>query len=141
MIKYRLECKSCNENFDSWFSSSNEYEKLKTKDLLTCHFCNSLKVEKTLMAPSLNSKNNFREKSDFTNNNYIKKTIKNYQKFIRDNFKFVGENFAYEARSIHYDNKKKDKGIYGSASKKDIQELREEGIDTQIIPWLKDKEN
>ena len=37
--------------------------------------------------------------------------------------------------------KKKDKGIYGSASKKDIQELREEGIDTQIIPWLKDKEN
>ena len=47
MIKYRLECKSCNENFDSWFSSSNEYEKLKTKDLLTCHFCNSLKVEKT----------------------------------------------------------------------------------------------
>jgi len=141
MIKYRLECKSCNENFDSWFSSSNEYEKLKTKDLLTCHFCNSLKVEKTLMAPSLNSKNNFREKSDLTNNNYIKKTIKNYQKFIRDNFKFVGENFAYEARSIHYDNKKKDKGIYGSASKKDIQELREEGIDTQIIPWLKDKEN
>ena len=141
MIKYRLECKSCNENFDSWFSSSNEYEKLKTKDLLTCHFCNSLKVEKTLMAPSLNSKNNFREKSDFTNNNYIKKTIKNYQKFIRDNFKFVGENFAYEARSIHYDKKKKDKGIYGSASKKDIQELREEGIDTQIIPWLKDKEN
>ena len=124
MIKYRLECKSCNENFDSWFSSSNEYEKLKTKDLLTCHFCNSLKVEKTLMAPSLNSKNNFREKSDFTNNNYIKKTIKNYQKFIRDNFKFVGENFAYEARSIHYDNKKKDKGIYGSASKKDIQEIK-----------------
>ena len=141
MIKYRLECKSCNENFDSWFSSSKEYEKLKTKDLLTCHFCNSLKVEKTLMAPSLNSKNNFREKSDLTNNNYIKKTIKNYQKFIRDNFKFVGENFAYEARSIHYDDKKKDKGIYGSASKKDIQELREEGIDTQIIPWLKDKEN
>tara|TARA_B100001564_G_C20616277_1_gene660066 strand:+ start:817 stop:1242 length:426 start_codon:yes stop_codon:yes gene_type:complete len=141
MIKYRLECKSCNENFDSWFSSSNEYEKLKTKKLLTCHFCNSLKVEKTLMAPRLNSKNNFREKSDLTNNNYIKKTIRNYQKFIRDNFKFVGENFAYEARSIHYDNKKKDKGIYGSASKKDIQELREEGIDTQIIPWLKDKEN
>jgi len=107
MIKYRLECKSCNENFDSWFSSSNEYEKLKTKKLLTCHFCNSLKVEKTLMAPRLNSKNNFREKSDLTNNNYIKKTIRNYQKFIRDNFKFVGENFAYEARSIHYDNKKK----------------------------------
>ena len=140
MIKYRLECKSCNENFDSWFSSSNEYEKLKTKDLLTCHFCNSLKVEKTLMAPSLNSKNNFREKSDLTNNNYIKKTIKNYQKFIRDNFKFVGENFAYEARSIHYNNKKKPKGIYGTASKQDLKEIKEEGIDAQMVPWF-EKEN
>ena len=71
----------------------------------------------------------------------IKKTIKNYQKFIKDNFKYVGENFAYEARSIHYDGKKNSKGIYGSASKKDIKELKEEGIETQTIPWIEDKDN
>ena len=37
--------------------------------------------------------------------------------------------------------KKKTKGIYGKASKKDIQELKEEGIETQIFPWLNNKDN
>ena len=29
MIKYKLFCKNCNLKFDSWFASSNEYERLK----------------------------------------------------------------------------------------------------------------
>ena len=33
------------------------------------------------------------------------------------------------------------KGIYGSASKKEIQELKEEGIETQTIPWIDSKDN
>ena len=37
--------------------------------------------------------------------------------------------------------KKNQKGIYGVASKKDIKELKEEGIDTQVLPWFQDKEN
>ena len=94
------------------------------------------------MAPTLiNSKNELKENLDFVNYNNIKKTIKNYQKFIKDNFKYVGKNFAYEARSIHYENKKKIKGIYGSVSKKDLKELKEEGIDTQMITWVEDKSN
>ena len=36
---------------------------------------------------------------------------------------------------------KKQKGIYGSASKQEIKELKEEGIDTQVIPWIEDKSN
>ena len=57
MIKYKLYCKNCDLKFDSWFASSNEYEKLKKKKLLSCHNCNSVKVEKTIMAPQLiNSK-------------------------------------------------------------------------------------
>mgnify|MGYP003309140205 CR=1 FL=1 len=45
---------------------------------------------------------------------------------IKKNFRYVGKDFAYEARSIHYKNKKKDKGIYGTASKEEIRELKEE---------------
>ena len=71
----------------------------------------------------------------------IKKTILKYQKLIQKNFDYVGNNFAYEARSIHYKNKKKSKGIYGSATKKELNELREEGINTEIIPWVKDSTN
>ena len=142
MIKYKLFCNNCELTFDSWFASSHEYEKLKKKNFLVCYNCNSKKVEKTLMAPKLiNSKKNLRDSLDLAKYNNVKKTIKDYQKFIKDNFKYVGENFAYEARSIHYDNKKKSKGIYGSASKKDLKELKEEGIDAQMIPWVEDKDN
>tara|TARA_B100001113_G_scaffold15055_1_gene11500 strand:+ start:96 stop:524 length:429 start_codon:yes stop_codon:yes gene_type:complete len=142
MIKYKLLCKQCDLKFDSWFASSNEYERLKKKQLLNCHKCNSFKVEKTIMAPQLiNSISKIEKKIDLEKFNKIKKTIIGYQKFVKENFKYVGDNFTYEARSIHYDRKKKSKGIYGSASKEDLKELKEEGIDTQMIPWIDENEN
>ena len=140
MIKYKLICKECNLDFDSWFASSKEYEKLKKKRFLNCHKCNSKKIEKTLMTPRLLNKskpsneNNFKLKK-------VNETIKEYQNYIKNNFEYVGENFAYEARSIHYDNKKKEKGIYGTASNDELKELLEEGIDAKLIPWAEDKSN
>ena len=106
MIKYKLICKNCNTKFDSWFASSNEYEKLKKRKLLICHSCNSKKVEKNLMAPKILKKNKNLEKFP-EKINYINKKLRQYQKFIKKNFEYVGENFAYEARSIHYNEKKK----------------------------------
>ena len=107
MIKYKLFCKNCDLKFDSWFASSNEYERLKKKKLLNCHNCNSVKVEKTIMSPWLIShKSKTDEKINLEKYNKLKKTIKDYQKFIKDNFNYVGDNFAYEARSIHYNGKK-----------------------------------
>ena len=142
MIKYNLLCTDCEITFDSWFASSKEYEKLKKKKLLVCHNCNSQKVEKSLMAPQLiNSKKKQKETLDIAKYKDVKKTIKDYQKFIKENFKYVGENFAFEARSVHYDKKKNTKGIYGNASKKDLKELKEEGIEAQMIPWIEDKDN
>ena len=109
---------------------------------MNCHNCNSEKVEKTIMAPQLIShKSKTDEKLNLEKYNKVKKTIKDNQKFIKDNFNYVGDNFAYEARSIHYNGKKKSKGIYGSASKEDLKELKEEGIDAQMIPWIDEKEN
>ena len=143
MIKYNLQCKKCNFIFDSWFASSKEFDKLKKKKLINCHNCGSFRVEKNLMAPKLINKTiNFKnEKKNIRKYQDIKKTINEYQKFIKSNFDYVGENFAYEARSIHYNNKKRDKGIYGTASKQDIKELKEEGIDTHLIPWVENKNN
>ncbi len=142
MIKYNLKCKDCKNQFDSWFASSREYEKLKKLKHLSCHNCNSLNVEKTLMAPSvLNSKN--QNTIELKDNKYfeIKKKIKEYQKFIKKNLDYVGDNFVNEARSLHYDEKKKSKGIYGKASSEEIIELKEEGIETEVVPWFKDNEN
>ena len=142
MIKYNLTCKKCNNFFDSWFPSSKEYEKLKSLKHINCPNCNSLKIEKSLMSPNvLNSK---KEKSEIVRNEkyvQVKNKIKEYQKFIKNNFEYVGENFAYEARSIHYNNKKKHKGIYGNATAEEVKELKEEGINTEIIPWVDEKDN
>ena len=143
MIKYNLLCKKCDLIFDSWFASSKEFDKLKKKKLINCHSCGSLKVEKNLMAPKLINKtlSDKNDKKDLLKYQKIKKKINEYQKFIKSNFDYVGENFAYEARSIHYNNKKRNKGIYGTASKKDLKELKEEGIDTQLIPWVENESN
>ena len=141
MIKYKLKCKKCRLLFDSWFASSLEYEKLRKKNYLNCHRCGSLQVEKTLMAPRFLNKS-WKKDINIKDRKYqkINEKIKKYQKFIKKNFKYVGENFAYEARSIHYKNKK-EKGIYGTASREEIKDLKDEGIDTKIIPWIEDKNN
>ena len=56
MIKYNLKCENKHE-FESWFSDSKEFERLKKKQLIECIFCQSKKVEKSIMAPSVaNSK-------------------------------------------------------------------------------------
>ena len=143
MIKYSLICKSCDLTFESWFASSKEFEKLKRKKILSCHNCNSLDIEKSLMAPNLISKKSSKTKQEkeIKKYNKIKKTITEYQKFIKNNFEYVGNNFTYEARSIHYNKKKNQKGIYGSASQEEVRELKEEGIDAQVIPWIEDKSN
>ena len=142
MIKYKLICKKCDISFDSWFASSKEFEKLKNKKLLNCHMCNSVQIEKTLMSPNiLNSKKIKNTNSKEQKYLRVRNKIKEYQKFIKKNFEYVGENFTYEARSIHYNSKKNKKGIYGTASISDVKDLKEEGIETEVIPWIDEREN
>ena len=141
MIKYKLICKNCELSFDSWFASSLEYDKLKKKNFLSCHKCNSKKVEKNLMAPGVISKFPKEINKKNLRSVEINKKIREYQKFIKKNFEFVGDNFTYEARSIHYSKRKTKKGIYGNASLKDVKELKDEGIETEMMPWIEDKEN
>ena len=93
MIKYKLICKDCEYSFDSWFASSREFEKLKKKNFLNCHRCNSNQIEKTLMTPRLLNKSKLsNEKIERLNK--IKDNIKEYQKYIKNNFEYVGEKFA-----------------------------------------------
>ena len=86
-MKYRLVCKDCKNTFDSWFSSSQEYERLKKKKFLNCHNCNSLNIEKTLMSPSvLTVKNNFKNTRQIKKYKEVTKAISEYQEFIKKNF-------------------------------------------------------
>tara|TARA_B100001248_G_scaffold203056_1_gene157239 strand:+ start:388 stop:822 length:435 start_codon:yes stop_codon:yes gene_type:complete len=144
MIKYALICKSCKLEFESWFGSSKEFDRLKKMKLLNCQSCNSIKVEKSLMSPNLSN-----NKKKISNPNElkfqeVKQKLREYKKFVKNNFNFVGENFVYEARSLHYNknkNKNNKKGVYGRASIQDVKELKEEGIETEILPWIEDRDN
>ncbi len=140
MIKYLLNCKNCNLEFESWFASSKEFDKLKKLKLLNCQECSSKEIEKSLMRPNI-ANSNFKIENESNVNKKIKKKLFEYQNFIKKNFEYVGENFAYEARSIHFSKKKNKKNIYGKASINDVKELNDEGIETSSIPWIETKDN
>ena len=140
MIKYNLKCKNKHE-FESWFSDSKEFEKLRRKNLLECIFCKSKKINKSIMSPSLaRTKKSFQiNRKDKNQLLKFKRDLKKLRNYVEKNFEYVGSNFASRAREIYYDKKRK-KNIYGSTTKKERDQLIEEGIELMSIPWV-DKEN
>ena len=140
MIKYLLKCKNKHE-FESWFLNSKEYEKLEQKNLIECIFCQTSEVTKSIMSPNVVGKK-YNHDDIIKNKEFIKikKDLKKMKNFVEKNFDFVGSRFPKEARKIYYDNIK-NKNIYGTASPKERDELKEEGIELTTIPWIKDKEN
>ena len=52
----------------------------------------------------------------------------------------ANSNFKQDIAYQNNKNKNK-KNIYGKASIEDVNELKEEGIETSTIPWIEDKEN
>ena len=140
MIKYNLKCKKKHE-FESWFSDSKEFDKLKRKNLIECIFCQSKEVEKSIMAPNVaNTKLQNKQKkiSSLEMKNFKKDLIK-LRKFVEKNFEYVEHNFANKIREVYYDKKNK-KNIYGVTTDKEKEELKEEGIDLIDIPWV-EKDN
>ena len=141
MIKYNLKCHN-NHEFESWFSDSNEFEKLNKKKMLECIYCSSKKISKSIMAPSISGiKSDIRgELNDFEKFLKIeKRKLIQVRKYVEKNFEYVGKNFSQKVREIYYDKKNK-KTIYGITTPKEKKELAEEGIDLLSIPWV-DKEN
>ena len=138
MIKYNLKCE-CGATFESWFSSSHEYESLSKKKFIKCIYCDSSAIRKSVMAPNLSSKSNKISKKNKLEKN-IKRQLLDFRKYIEKNCKNVGKNFSREARSIHYE-KKTSQGIYGKATPEETSELIEEGIEVVTIPWVDKSEN
>ena len=138
MIKYILKCSNKHE-FESWFSDSNEFDKLKKKELLECIYCSSKKINKSIMAPMVSGtkKNEIHEKK--INLLDEKNKLIELRGFIEKNFEYVGENFTKKVREMYYDKKSK-KTIYGTTTQKEREELSEEGIELISIPWV-EKDN
>ena len=158
MIKYRLKCKStycCEKNeFDGWFQNIEAFEKQMLSGLINCPVCGSDNIIKLLTTPNLikeksqksknikleNNKRFLGSEKSYLGNEKIKNIttmLRTIKKEIQKNSTFVGDKFVSKARSMK-EGKIKEKPIHGHGSKKEIQELRDEGIDVVNIPWIPD---
>lgn len=68
------------------------------------------------------------------------KVLQELSRKVRTEADYVGSSFAEEARKIHY-GESEARQIYGEASKKDVDSLREEGITAlPLMPLPEDKQ-
>ena len=136
MIKYILKCNR-NHEFESWFSNSEEFDKLNKRQLLECIYCSSKKISKSIMSPMISNLSNKKEKIKEIDKGVIEEKNKLFQlrKYIETNFDYVGKDFSKKVREIYYDKKNK-KAIYGTTTPEERKELAEEGIDLLSIPWI-----
>ena len=136
MILFDLQCEK-GHKFECWFASSANYEEQLKNKMVVCPYCNSKKIQKSLMAPNINtkstknSKNNNKQK--LAQNN-LQNQIKKFKKYIEKNTDNVGKNFAEEARKIYY-GETKSRPIRGESTENEAQELVEEGIPFSKLPW------
>ena len=140
MIKYTLQCNNLHQ-FESWFRTSDDYEKLNNEKMLSCEICGSKSISKSLMSPSVNSKEKKRTKETlYTVPSKEQKLIKQLKKEVEKNCEYVGDNFEKEARAIHYGDSP-ERSIYGKTTIKEAKSLYEDGIPVTPLPWVDRKTN
>ncbi|WP_426397944.1 DUF1178 family protein [Ralstonia sp. R-29] len=130
--------------FEGWFGSDADLQSQQERGLLTCPVCGHSEVERLPSAPRLNLSSS---RADAAPKSSAAQAVEGeggapvalqqlYLKAVRHilaNTEDVGERFAEEARRMHYD-EAPERGIRGTTSREEAQELAEEGID--VMPLL-----
>jgi hypothetical protein len=159
MIRYALRCER-DHTFESWFQSSSVYESQVKRKLVSCPVCNSVNVEKAIMAPQIVSKRE-REKANpapapapapaetpatgptpllMAQERELRAKLKELRDHIVSNADNVGERFPTEARKMHYGDIEH-RPIYGEASPEEARALIDEGVEVSPLPVLPDDRN
>ncbi|TGE01794.1 DUF1178 family protein [Methylobacterium nonmethylotrophicum] len=154
MIRYALSCDS-GHSFESWFPSSDSYDEQVRAGLVTCPFCDSAKVAKQIMAPSLGRTATLAAPVEAPASpppaeapvslvsepeRHLRAMLRALHEHVARTADHVGENFATEARRMHY-GEIEHRAIYGEASLTEARSLLEEGIAVQPLPVLPDDRN
>jgi hypothetical protein len=159
MIRYSLRCER-DHTFESWFQDSSAYESQVKRKLVSCPVCDSVKVEKAIMAPRIVGKKG-RESAEqpaapapapaeapatgstplvMAQERELRAKLKELRDHIVKNADNVGERFPNEARAMHYGDKEH-RPIYGEASPDEAKALVEEGIEVSPLPVLPEDRN
>ena len=138
MIAYTLRCHKGHE-FDGWFRNSSAFDQQSECGLLSCPTCNSIRIEKAIMAPAIGgTKKGVRSKANDAKQ--MRQFATGLRKYIQEHAEYVGPNFAEEARKIHY-GETADRHIYGEATYKEAQELLYKEVDIELLPPVMKREN
>jgi len=157
MIRYALRCER-DHPFESWFQSSSAYESQVKRKLVSCPVCNSVKVEKAIMAPRIVSKKANPAPAPMqapasaetpatgptpllmAQERELRAKLKELRDHIVSNADNVGERFPTEARKMHYGDIEH-RPIYGEASPEEARALIDEGVEVSPLPVLPDDRN
>ncbi|WDR04706.1 DUF1178 family protein [Devosia rhodophyticola] len=141
MIQYALICDQHHE-FDAWFKSAQAFDEQSAHQIVICPQCNSSAVSKALMAPAVGRKG--AKKIDIAHTpveaEKLRTALKAWRDKVVNEADNVGEKFAEEARKIHY-NDAPARGIYGQASREEVVDLVDEGIELMPLPEFPDDKN
>ena len=141
MIRFSLYCDRDHE-FDGWFRDNADFDKQKKRGLVTCPVCNSAKVEKALMAPSVQTARK-REKVALgmsAEQKQLMGKLKELTDKVKQNADYVGDKFPEEARKIHF-GETDPRGIYGEATPTEVKELLDDGVGIMPLPDIPDDTN
>ena len=148
MIVFDLKCGK-DHVFEAYFADSATYEKQAEAGEIACPYCGDIAVAKAPMAPNIAVNNKARgepERAPAPEKVPARKppppemahaigTLRRMRSYIEQNFDHVGESFPEEARKIHYGEAER-RSIYGDATKEEVGELADEGIEIGEIPWV-----
>lgn len=133
MILFQLRCGK-DHHFDGWFRDNAAFDTQQAAGHIACPVCGDAEVEKAIMAPRLNrATGQALDVPDMAR--AMRQALGELRKSVEDNCDYVGERFPEEARKIHY-GETETRAIYGEASSEQADELAEEGITFQRIPWV-----
>ena len=139
MIVFDLICQNDHE-FESWFQNSDAFEKLAKAKHVACPVCGDTKIFKSLMAPAVSGTKKKGEGKMAVNaraaqvmGQYME-AVKGMRQQVEKNCDYVGEKFPEEARKMHY-GESETRNIYGEATDKEAEALKDEGVEVQRIPW------
>lgn len=141
MISYSLVCDKSHK-FDAWFRSAEAYDAQAARGIVTCPICNSVRVGKALMAPAVSrmATDTVSLSSGHPQQSEIRELLRAMRKKVTSEADYVGDRFAEEARRIHF--KEADqRGIYGEATRDEVAELIDDGVDFLPLPTLPEEAN
>jgi hypothetical protein len=136
MKVFNLACEF-GHTFEGWFASHEAFDAQFADGLIECPVCGSHAVSKQLSAPRLNLSGAHEAapadaRQEVMSGGMQTKMLQMMREYIAKT-ENVGEKFAEEARKIHY-GESHDRGIRGTATEQERQELADEGIETFAMP-------